>query len=287
MSVKCLSKSSLPKGKPHKPHPTLSGDSLKDDYIQPKELLSQTPQLCSQQSLDLISYFPKTTMARPKIHVKNLSTNIFHVENDTKSKQQSPKNFRLLKANKKGHTKSTIKLARPDPDYCSIFLEDTTNSQQAKSPFFEGRVFLQEYGKSDKGSPIRSRGNSLGLFPTSLLSSMSIAGSPGSLRMEEGLKPRPPKMKASNDQQRIATRAALKYFSSIQEIGSAKLAKKQQLSPLRGTKQFVNSQEITRMLKGKINTLIQSNKNVSPPSRKSNIRIHSRLAPQRIEDYWD
>jgi len=284
-------KSSFPKLRPQRPLHILSGNTPQNSHFQPKDSNSQTPHLCSQQSFDLISYFPKTTIARPKIHVTNLSTNILNNDYDIKSLQQSPKSFKLLKSNKQRHTKSTAKLPKHDPEYGSIFIEDSANSLfSAKSPFLDGKVFLQEYDKFDKVSPTHTRGGSLGLFPGTMKSNISLAGSPTSIRierlerMEEGIKIRRPKAKPSSDQQKIAARAALKYFSSIQDLNPAK---KQQLSPLR-TKNSLNTHEISRMLKGRINMLVKSQKQgILSPADQPNIRIYSRMIAERRGVYGE
>lgn len=247
---------------------------------------SPSPYFQSHHLLDVIPLAPSTTLAgNNKFSITNFSNNILNkIELEPRIIQPSPKPFKVRPSKHYKATKSYLNNSNETADRSFSAYDPVNNTDIAGSSTAQNSVKSRaDRNRRLPASQQRPREsvatNKLPSFTINKRASTSANYSPMNNGLDESiLKPRNSLIKPipTTDQQKIARRAALKYFSSIEEMNSvqnARVGKSANIS-VRPTKESIKATEMTHLLRGKIHSLIRQKIDPSPPF---NLRAFSRV----------
>jgi len=247
---------------------------------------SPSPYLQSHHLLDVIPLAPSTTLAgNNKFSITNFSNNILNkIDIETRIIQPTPKPFKVRPSKHYKATKSYLNNSNENTDKSFSRYDPVNNTDIAGSSTphssVQSRAERNRRLPASQQRPRESIGtNKLPSFTINKRASTSANYSPTARGLDESiLKPRNSVIKPIQvtDQQKIARRAALKYFTSIEEMNSVQNARVGRSAnlPIRTTKESIKASEMTHLLRGKIHSLIRQKIDPSPPF---NLRAWTRI----------
>lgn len=277
-------KTFLPQCSPYFQPPSIAVPSSGKKYLLPQASSPKfLPLSYPHQLLDLCNITPiSTTQTKPNLlKVKLFPSDSLKSESSLQPLQSISKFVKKLKSNNSKLSKSNVNIPRQTTTHTtdgSIILDSSQTMQITKPSFYKKKVFFHQHSKEKSADSIRR--TSLKLCPTSYSPSKSPNDSIPTLKsIDEHQESKPFKLKPLTDQQRIATRAALKHFRSIESIEAVQVLKKNQISPFRGTRQNFNSHEVTTMLKERIAVMLRNKKQALGARYSSSMKLRPRLNP--------
>ncbi len=252
-----------------------------------ERVASPSPYSHSHHLLDMIPLAPSTTLAMSnKFTITNFSNNILNkIELEPRIIQPSPKPFKVRPSKHYKLTKSYLNTSNEFNNKSFGPHEPGNNSEIIGSSgaqnYVKFRADRRESASQQK--PRESfKANILPSCTGTKRASTSVNYSPRNQPGLDGsiLKPRNSIIKPSpiSDQQKIVTRAALKYFSAIEGINSVQNARKSANSNVRPTKESIKATEMTHLFRGKIHNLIRRK---ADPAPVINLRSWTRVGQSK------